>query len=88
MDFGRGGACAERDQMIEDDSGNPVLRHLRAGDMVCIPQGVFHSTVNTTWEPLRILAIYWPGGPEAFLRSCRTAPACRPASCPSARLSL
>jgi len=68
----------EGDQMIEDDDGNPVVRHLKAGDMAFIPQGVFHSTVNTTWEPLRILAIYTPGGPEAFLRSlpdCTIVPA-------------
>ena len=68
----------EGDQMVEDGAGNPVVRHLRAGDMAYIPEGVFHSTVNTTWEPLRILAIYSPGGPEAFLRSlpdCTIVPA-------------
>ncbi len=59
----------EGDQMVEDDSGEPVVRHVKAGDMVYIPEGVFHSTVNVTWEPMRILAIYSPGGPEAFLRS-------------------
>jgi oxalate decarboxylase/phosphoglucose isomerase-like protein (cupin superfamily) len=73
----------EADQMIEDEKGNPVVRHLRAGDMAAIPEGVFHSTLNTTWEPLRILAIYSPGGPEAFLRSlpdCTIVPAgARPA---------
>lgn len=68
----------EGDQMVEDGEGNPVVRRLRAGDMAYIPQGVFHSTVNTAWEPLRILAIYTPGGPEAFLRSlpdCTIVPA-------------
>jgi oxalate decarboxylase/phosphoglucose isomerase-like protein (cupin superfamily) len=68
----------EGDQMVEDNAGNPVTRHLKAGDMAYIPEGVFHSTVNTTWEPLRILAIYSPGGPEAFLRSlpdCTIVPA-------------
>ena len=68
----------EGEQMIEDGNGNPVVRHLKAGDMACIPEGVFHSTVNTTWEPLRILAIYSPGGPEAFLRGlpdCTIVPA-------------
>lgn len=59
----------EGEQMVEDDNGNPMYRHVRAGDMVFIPLGVFHSTVNTTWEPMRILAVYSPGGPEAFLRS-------------------
>jgi oxalate decarboxylase/phosphoglucose isomerase-like protein (cupin superfamily) len=68
----------EGDQMIEDDGGTPITRHVKAGDMVYIPEGVFHSTVNTTWEPMRILAIYSPGGPEAFLRSlpdCTIVPA-------------
>jgi oxalate decarboxylase/phosphoglucose isomerase-like protein (cupin superfamily) len=59
----------EGEQMVEDDGGKPMTRHVKAGDMVYIPEGVFHSTVNTTWEPMRILAIYCPGGPEAFLRS-------------------
>jgi oxalate decarboxylase/phosphoglucose isomerase-like protein (cupin superfamily) len=68
----------EGDQMVEDDAGNPVTRHVTAGDMVYIPDSVFHSTVNTTWEPLRILAVYAPGGPEAILRSmpeCTIVPA-------------
>ena len=68
----------EGDQMVEDDAGDPMMRHVRAGDMVYIPEGVFHSTINTTWEPMRILAVYTPGGPEAFLRSlpdCRIVPA-------------
>ena len=68
----------EGDQMVEDDAGNPMMRHVRPGDMVYIPEGVFHSTINTTWEPMRILAVYTPGGPEAFLRSlpdCRIVPA-------------
>ncbi len=59
----------EGDQMVEDADGKPMTQHLRAGDMAYIPEGVFHSTINTTWEPLRILAIYSPGGPEAILRS-------------------
>ena len=59
----------EADQMVEDDAGVPMERHIRAGDMVYVPEGAFHSTMNTTWEPLRLLAVYVPGGPEAFLRS-------------------
>ena len=68
----------EGDQMVEDGAGNPMYQHMKAGDMVFIPTGVFHSTVNTSWEPMRILAIYTPGGPEAFLRSlpdCTIVPA-------------
>ncbi|MCU0505061.1 MAG: cupin domain-containing protein [Chloroflexi bacterium] len=55
-------------QMIEDDAGNPMERPMKPGDMAFIPEGIFHSTINTGWEPLRILAIYSPGGPEAILR--------------------
>lgn len=68
----------EGEQMVEDASGTPMVRNVKAGDMVFIPEGVFHSTINTTWEPMRILAIYAPGGPEAFLRSlpdCTVVPA-------------
>ena len=68
----------EGDQMVEDDDGNPVVQHVRAGDLVYIPLGVFHSTLNTTWEPLRALVTYTPGGPEALLRvraDCTVIPA-------------
>lgn len=68
----------EGDQMVEDDEGLAMNRHVRAGDMVFIPAGVYHGTENTGWEPMRILAIYAPGGPEAFLRGlpdCRIVPA-------------
>ncbi len=32
------------------------------GQAVFIPKGAFHSTVNTGWEPLVLLAIYAPAG--------------------------
>ena len=38
-----------------------------AAPSVFIPKGAFHSTVNTGWEPLRLLALYNPGGPEKVL---------------------
>lgn len=44
-------------------------REVTAGDMVHIPAGVEHSTENTSWEPLRFLAIYGPPGPEDEIRS-------------------
>lgn len=68
----------EGEQMIEDDAGNPMYRPVKAGDMVFVPTAVFHATENTGWEPMRILAIYTPGGPEAFLRGlpeCTIVPA-------------
>ena len=53
----------EGQQMVSDGDPFPV----RAGDTIYIPTAAFHSTVNTGWEPMRILAIYNPGGPEKDL---------------------
>lgn len=50
-------------QMLDDGEPFPV----KAGDTIYVPTAVFHSTVNTGWEPLRLLAIYNPGGPEKVL---------------------
>jgi oxalate decarboxylase/phosphoglucose isomerase-like protein (cupin superfamily) len=50
-------------QMVSD--GDPFPVH--AGDTIYIPTAAFHSTINTGWEPMRILAIYSPGGPEKDL---------------------
>jgi oxalate decarboxylase/phosphoglucose isomerase-like protein (cupin superfamily) len=44
------------------------------GTMIHLPAGVYHSTVNTGTEPMKILVVYSPTGPEAFLRSL---PGCR-----------
>ncbi len=54
----------EGEQMIDDEP--PV--HVRPGASIYIPQGVYHSTVNTGWEPLRLLIVYTPPGPERVLR--------------------
>ena len=55
----------EADQMIDDGTPFPV----RAGDVLYIPAGVYHATINTGWEPVRLIAIYNPGGPEIGLTS-------------------
>ena len=55
------------EQMVEEH-GKPVFEKLSAGSLVCIPKGAYHSTFNTGWEPMRILAVYSPPGPEAFMR--------------------
>ena len=34
---------------------------------IYVATGVFHSTRNTGWEPMRLLALYNPGGPEKVL---------------------
>ena len=40
---------------------------VRPGDTIYIPTAIFHSTVNKGWEPLRLLALYNPGGAERAL---------------------
>ncbi|MEF8824870.1 MAG: cupin domain-containing protein [Halapricum sp.] len=53
-------------------------REITAGDMVYVPEGVEHGTVNTGWEPLVLLAVYAPPGPEDVLRDlpeCEIVPA-------------
>jgi oxalate decarboxylase/phosphoglucose isomerase-like protein (cupin superfamily) len=56
----------EGNQMLDDGGENwfPV----RAGDTIYVPQAMFHATINTGWEPMRLLAIYNPGGAERVLR--------------------
>ena len=51
-------------QMVDD--GEPF--DVAAGDTIYIPVGAFHSTINTSWDPMSILAIYNPPGPERDLR--------------------
>jgi oxalate decarboxylase/phosphoglucose isomerase-like protein (cupin superfamily) len=63
-------------QMV--DQAQPERRTVRPGTMIHIPAGVHHETINTGAGPMRILAVYSPPGPEAFLRSlpdCRIEPA-------------
>jgi oxalate decarboxylase/phosphoglucose isomerase-like protein (cupin superfamily) len=53
----------EGEQMLDDDEAFTV----KPGDAIYVPTGVFHSTRNTGWEPMRLLALYNPGGPEKVL---------------------
>ena len=55
------------EQMLDD--GQPFT--VRGGDVVYVPTAVYHSTINTGWEPLRLLAVYNPGGPETLLRTLK-----------------
>jgi oxalate decarboxylase/phosphoglucose isomerase-like protein (cupin superfamily) len=50
-------------QMLDD--GAPFA--VKPGDTIYVPTAVFHSTMYTGWAPLRLLAIYNPGGPEQAL---------------------
>jgi oxalate decarboxylase/phosphoglucose isomerase-like protein (cupin superfamily) len=52
------------EQMVDDTT----IFDVRPGHTVWIPRGQFHSTVNTGWEPLSLLAIYAPGGAENALK--------------------
>jgi oxalate decarboxylase/phosphoglucose isomerase-like protein (cupin superfamily) len=53
----------EGEQMLDDGEPFPV----QAGDTIYVPTAVFHSTRNTGWDPLRLLALYNPGGAEKAL---------------------
>lgn len=55
----------EGEQMVNDEAPFPV----KAGDTIYIPTAVFHSTRNSSWEPMRLLALYNPGGPEKVLET-------------------
>jgi oxalate decarboxylase/phosphoglucose isomerase-like protein (cupin superfamily) len=55
--------AGEGDQMVDDREPFPV----RPGQTVFIPKGAFHSTLNTSYEPMVILAIYAPAGAEDVL---------------------
>jgi oxalate decarboxylase/phosphoglucose isomerase-like protein (cupin superfamily) len=56
----------EGEQMLDD--GGEHRFPVRAGDTIYVPVGMFHSTLNTSWQPMRLLAIYNPGGAERVLR--------------------
>src|SRR5260370_8312218 len=49
------------------DDGKPFA--VAAGQAVFVPTGAFHSTLNTGWEPLSLLAIYGPAGGEEAPRA-------------------
>ncbi|MFF2588851.1 cupin domain-containing protein [Peribacillus butanolivorans] len=67
----------EGEQMVEDENGNPVIQKVSAGCTVYVPEGRYHYTINTGWEPMKSFVVYSPTGPEAELRElpdCRIAP--------------
>ena len=53
----------EGEQMVDDEEPFEV----GPGDTIYIPPDIFHSTVNTGWQPMHVLAIYSPAGPEQDL---------------------
>lgn len=63
----------EGEQRVDDQ---PPVR-IGPGACVFIPDSVYHSTLNTSSEPMRLLIIYAPAGPERLLREipgCRVLP--------------
>lgn len=65
-------------QMVEDEHGNPVLHDVEQGCTIFVPEGRFHSTVNTGVSEMVVFVVYSPAGPEQLLRSlpdCKIVPA-------------
>lgn len=63
----------EGEQMVEtttkDGQTHEARRKVGPGTLIHIPPDVFHETLNTGWEPLKLMAIYAPPGPEDVLRN-------------------
>lgn len=58
------------EQMVDDRPPVPI----GPGACVFIPDGIFHATLNTGSEPMRLIIVYSPAGPERILRAI---PGCR-----------
>lgn len=54
-------------QTVELESGT-LEQEIGPGTLVHIPTAVYHSTINSGDEPMEMIAIYAPFGPEAELR--------------------
>jgi oxalate decarboxylase/phosphoglucose isomerase-like protein (cupin superfamily) len=64
----------EGEQMVDDQP--PV--QVSSGSSIYIPADVYHSTVNTGTEILKLIVVYSPAGPERLLREipgCKILPA-------------
>jgi len=56
------------EQMVEDETGNPIVRKVGPGCTIYVPESRFHSTLNTGDEPMHLFVVYSPAGPELALR--------------------
>ncbi len=56
------------EQMVEDEQGMPVVRQVRPGCTIYVPESRFHSTLNTGDGPMQLFVVYSPAGPELALR--------------------
>jgi oxalate decarboxylase/phosphoglucose isomerase-like protein (cupin superfamily) len=54
------------DQMLDVD-GEERWFPVKAGDAIYVETAQFHSTINRSWQPMRLLAVYNPGGAEKAL---------------------
>jgi oxalate decarboxylase/phosphoglucose isomerase-like protein (cupin superfamily) len=62
------------EQMVDDRPAVAVT----AGSSIYIPADVYHSTLNTGTETLKLIVVYSPAGPERLLRDipgCKVVPA-------------
>ena len=69
----------EGEQMLDDQP--PVM--VRPGASIYIPRGVYHGTINTGWEPLRLIVVYAPAGEETILRALPDATILPPGTLPA-----
>jgi oxalate decarboxylase/phosphoglucose isomerase-like protein (cupin superfamily) len=53
----------EGEQMVSDQ---PPFK-VKAGDTIYVPRAEYHSTLNTGWQTMRLLALYNPAGAEHAL---------------------
>jgi oxalate decarboxylase/phosphoglucose isomerase-like protein (cupin superfamily) len=56
----------EGEQML-DAAGEERWFPVKAGDAIYVETAQFHSTINGSWQPMRLLAVYNPGGAEKAL---------------------
>jgi oxalate decarboxylase/phosphoglucose isomerase-like protein (cupin superfamily) len=57
------------EQMVEDETGNPVTQIVGPGTTIYVPESRFHATLNTGKVPMQLFVVYSPAGPEQLLRN-------------------
>ena len=72
----------EGEQMLDVD-GEERWFSVKPGDTIYVQTAQFHSTVNRSWQPMRLLAIYNPGGAEKALEGLPDFRAVEPGGFPS-----
>ena len=56
------------EQMVEDESGQPIVAKVGPGCTIFVPDSRYHSTLNTGSGPMQLFVVYSPAGPELGLR--------------------